>query len=206
MPSINILDTEDRWDRNNTDEYLWWPRVLWIDPGTVSGVAVIWFDPQAVLDEAKTAKIVLAYSELFLHGPENGMSGQITQFLRLRKILDAQPGLATGAESFVPLEPRRDKPFLSPVRIGHSIEWRMSVLKPLGAKEVGTGIPLYFQAPSDAIPAFTNDRLRALRMYRPGPDHVNDAKRHGLLWIRRLIGDPMLLERAHGHEEGWFRK
>jgi hypothetical protein len=204
VPSITVLDTESRWNRHNQDEYLWWPRVLWIDPGVVSGVAVVWFDPQALFERKKTAKVLLAYSEMFLHGPEIGMSGQITQFLRVRKNLDTEPGLATGIESFVPLSPNRDKAFLSPVRIGHTIEWRMSILKPLGADEVGSGIPVYWQSPSDALNAFTNDRLKALRMYRPGPDHVNDAKRHCLLWIRKLVDNRALFENAHGHEEGWF--
>ena len=89
MPKINLLDTESRWDSNNEDEFLWWPRVLWIDPGVTSGVAVVWFDPQALLiDNAKTAKVLLAYSEVFLHGPEYGLGGQIMRCLNLRSKLD----------------------------------------------------------------------------------------------------------------------
>ena len=208
MPRINVLDQEGRWTPGNEDEFLWWPRVLWIDPGVVSGVAVVWFDPQALLvDGAKTAKVVLAYSEVFLHGPEYGLGGQINQYLRLRSKLDEEPGLATGCESFVPLQLNQDKDFLSPVRIRAGLDMELSKTRPLGADAIGAGVPLWTQAPVDAKAAFTNERLTALRMYTPGPDHVNDAKRHCLLHIRRLKakpGDLTLFKKMHGYEEGWF--
>jgi len=209
MPKINVIDTESRWDWNNEDEWLWWPRVMYIDPGVVSGVAIVWFDPHALLiNNAKTPKVLLAYSEVFLHGEEYGLGGQIMRFLRLRSKLDEEPGLATGSESFVPLQLNQDKDFLSPVRIRAGIDLEMSKTRPLGQREVGLGVPLYTQSPSDAKSAFNNQRLTALRMFTPGPDHVNDAKRHCLLHIRRLKGNGAGLDRfkeMHGYEEGWFQ-
>lgn len=208
MPRIHVLDQEGRWDRNNEDEHLWWPRVHWIDPGGVSGVATVWFDPMALLIEgAKTAKVVLAYAEVFLYGPEYGLGGQINQFLRLRSKLDEEPGLATGCESFSILQLNRSEEFLSPVRIRAGIEMELSKTRPIGADRIGSGIPLHTQSPVDAKSAFTNERLRALRMYTEGPDHVNDAKRHCLLHIRRQKakpGDLTLFKSMHGYEEGWF--
>lgn len=207
MPKINVIDTEGRWNRDNEDEWLWWPRVLWIDPGVTSGVAVVWFDPQALLvDNAKTAKVLLAYSELFLHGPEYGLGGQIMRFLRLRAKLDEEAGLATGCEGFVPLQLNQDKDFLSPVRIRAGLDLELSKTRPLGADEVGSGVQLHIQMPVDAKAAFNNNRLQALRMYTEGPDHVNDAKRHCLLHIRRLKSDGTLdrFKAMHGYEEGWF--
>lgn len=209
MPKITVLDQEGRWQRQNEDEYLYWPRVLWIDPGVVSGVAVVWFDPKALLvDDLKTAKVVLAYSEMFLHGDEYGPTGQVGTYLKLREKLDEEVGLATGCESFRVLRLDSSEEFVAPIRIRSAIQQQMSILRRLGWKKGdGYGIPLFTQSPSDAINAFTNDRLKALRMYTPGPDHVNDAKRHTLLWIRRLKAhkDPMAAFRAaHGYEPGWF--
>ncbi len=209
MPKITVLDQEGRWQRQNEDEYLYWPRVLWIDPGVVSGVAVVWFDPKALLvDNLKTAKVVLAYSEMFLHGEEYGPTGQVGTYIKLREKLDEEVGLATGCESFRVLRLDSSEEFVAPIRIRSAIQQQMSMLRPLGwQKGDRLGIPLFTQSPSDAINAFTNDRLKALRMYTPGPDHVNDAKRHTLLWIRRLKAhkDPMAAFRAaHGHEESWF--
>lgn len=209
MPKITVLDQEGRWNRSNEDEYLWWPRVLWIDPGVVSGVAVVWFDPKALLvDDLKTVKVVLAYSEMFLYGEEYGRTGQVGTYLKLREKLDEEVGLATGCESFRVLRLDSSEEFVAPIRIRSAIQQQMSILRPLGwQKGDPFGVPLFAQSPSDAINAFTNDRLKALRMYTPGPDHVNDAKRHTLLWIRRLKAnrDPMAAFRAaHGYEEGWF--
>lgn len=209
MPKIHVLDQEGRWNPHMEDEYLYWPRVLWIDPGVVSGVAVIWFDPKALLvDDQKTAKVVLAYSEVFLYGDEYGRNGQIASYLKLREKLDEEVGLATGCESFRVLQLNSSDDFVAPIRIRSGIEYKMSTTKPKGADRIGGGVPLFTQSPSDAINAFTNDRLKALRMYTEGPDHVNDAKRHCLLWMRRMKAANRGLEffkKAHGYEEGWFK-
>jgi hypothetical protein len=211
MPKIHIIDTEGRWKPGSEDEHLWWPRVLWIDPGVVSGVAVIWFDPKALLEEGKTLpKVLLAYSEMYLGGPENGVNGQVNRFMRMHRDLNRETGLATGCESFTILQYNQEKDFLSPVRIRAGIEARLSVTRPPHADPLpSNGIPLFIQSPSDAKSTFTDERLRNLRMYTPGPDHVNDAKRHGLLHIRRIKGEVQknglaAFEDAHGHEEGWF--
>ena len=212
MPKINILDVEERWDASNEDEFLWWPRVHWIDPGTVSGVATIWFDPKALYDNKPMARVLLGYSEIFLDGPEDGLNGQANRFLRLRKALAQDVGTATGCESFVPRRLDFSEEFLSPVRIRSKIEYALSKtpneLINTGTEEEPVhpvGVPLFLQSPSDAKGAFEDGRLKALRMYRPGPDHVNDAKRHGLLWIRKLRkAGREAFEQAHGHEEGWF--
>jgi len=210
MPKIIVLDKDDRWNRSAEDEFLWWPRTLWIDPGVVSGVAVVWFDPKALLvDEKPTAKVVLAYSELFLRGPENV---QVKQFLQLHDKLDEEVGLATGSESFVPRQLNMDKDFLSPARLRAVIDyelWRKRNLSASVGRDGGEGVPLYTQAPVDAMNAFTNDRLKALHMYTPGSeDHANDAKRHCLLHVRRLKGhgtDSLnMFKLMHGYEEGWF--
>jgi hypothetical protein len=207
LPKINVLDDEygaERWNMDGEDEHTWWPRVLWIDPGVVSGVAVIWFDPKQVFAGQPLARCILAYSELFLNGPEYGQHGQATRFLRMQRNLNTQPGLATGAESFKPRQINLDDDFLSPVRIRAAIEMQLSLTRPPGAEVLGDGIPLHVQSPSDALTTFNNDRLRQLQMYTPGPDHVNDAKRHALLWIRKLraAGVQHFFE-THGFEPGW---
>ena len=197
MPKITVLDSEDRWSHTAEDEFLWWPRIQWIDPGTVSGVAVVWFDPVAVFSGQTMAKCVLAYAEQFLSGPENGPNGQINRYLRMRKALSGHPGLAVGIESFTIRQFNQDYEFLAPVRIRAGIESRMSMMNPQPV--------LHAQNPNDALNTYTNDRLTALRMYTPGPDHVNDAKRHALLWIRRLrsAGREAFIS-AHGEEQGWW--
>jgi len=41
--------------------------------------------------------------------------------------------------------------------------------------------PLEEQAPADAMNFVTNDKLKRLGYYTPGPDHANDAMRHLIL-------------------------
>lgn len=209
MPTLHKLDPEGRYDSSHADEHLWWPRVLWIDPGTVSGVAIVWFDPKALFSGAPLPRALLGYSEMFLHGPERGLNGQVNRFIRLQRNLDAAPGLATGCEKFTIRQMNQSEEFLSPVRIGNSIDARLSVMKPYGEEHVNDGIPLYWQTPSEALTTFTNPRLQALQMYTPGPDHVNDAKRHALLWLRKLQHgvqkDGMeFFSSRHGYEKEWF--
>jgi len=206
LPKIHILDTEARW-KPNIDEMLWWPRVQWIDPGTVSGVAVLWFDPKAVFSDQPTARQILGYSEMYLSGPESGLNGQVNRFLRLRRTLAQETGLATGCESFVPRQLNMDWEFLAPVRIRAALDYALSKTTPFGQELVGQGVTLHVQTPSDAIRSFTNDRLKMLRMYTPGPDHLNDAKRHCLLWLRKIRRwGREKFEELHGNEKDWWKE
>lgn len=201
-----VLDQEGRWDGEHEDEYLWWPRVLWLDPGTVSGVSCVWFDPAALFAGKPLARVVLAFWNGYLYGPENGVEGQIARFLQMRDVLsvDASPGLVTGIETFLPRRISFDAEFLSPVRIRAGVEFQMSVGSVLSGHFGAAIRPLATQAPSEALPVMTDVRLRGLRMYTPGADHARDATRHALLWIRKLSakGVPFFY-RWHGLELGW---
>lgn len=42
------------WNTASEDEYLWWPRCLWIDPGLSSGYCVVWFDPYVLMGYARS--------------------------------------------------------------------------------------------------------------------------------------------------------
>lgn len=196
--SPKILDTEERWRKEAEDEYLWWPRILWIDPGVVSGVACIWFDPKALLGGKTLRRSVLAWHETYLYGSENGDNGQVSRFLRMSRILAQETGLAIGVERFTVMRIERSAAYLSPVRIRAAIEHQISVSR-VGPKEI------LVQSPGDAMTAFTDDRLRSLEMYTPGPDHIRDGTRHCLLHLRRMasIGREAF-QQIHGHEDGWW--
>lgn len=210
MPQYKIIDVEGRWNESNEDEFLWWPRVQWIDPGVTSGVCIIWFDPVALFGGQPTRRSLLAITEMYLHGPESGVNGQANQFIRLHKTLNQQPGLAVGSESFVPLQFNQSWEFFAPMRLRSMIEFGLSRMTPTPWEEeatVGDGITLHVQSPSDALTAFNNNRLRDMHLYTPGPDHINDAKRHALLWIRKVAAAGReAFEKFHGTEEGWWEQ
>ena len=199
MTDPKIIDSDGRWNADNEDEHLWWPRVLWIDPGTVSGVSCIWFDPQSLIDGKPLRRSLLAWHETYLYGAEDGVNGQINRFLRLRHMVAGEPGLATGVERFTLLRIDRSEDFLSPVRIRSGISFAMSVSK----KMPGTFLE---QSPGDAMTTFTDARLRELGLFTPGPDHIRDATRHCLLHIRKVGSHGKeAIERIHGEEPGWWR-
>jgi hypothetical protein len=213
MPKIKVLDTEGRWNADAADEHLWWPRVQWIDPGGTSGLAVVWFDPKALFEGKTTAKVVLGHSEMFLNGPEDGVNGQVDRYLRVARGLEYEldeegepqhrKGLVMGCESFQLRMLNQAPEFLSPVRIRAKLDYELSMREhPMFNRP---GVPLFTQTPSDAKKTFEDSRLHNLRMYTPGPDHIRDATRHCLLWIRKMrVAGLDFFKETHGYEEGWF--
>lgn len=189
-------DTEDaRWNDRNADEFLFWPRAMWIDPGGVTGLAVVWFDPLAVSQGQPLRRCVLGWHERFVHGPEKGLQGQISQILKLRRLLSAEPGLLFGCEDFIPRQTNYSREFLAPVRIGRTIDWYGSV----------RDFEVHFQSASDAKSTFDDGRLKEYGMYTAGPDHVRDATRHALLSIRKMRGmTPEQMFEFIGLEEDWY--
>ena len=57
------------------------------------------------------------------------------------------------------------------------------------------GVPFVEQTPADAMSFMTDEKLRRLGLYTPGPDHARDAMRHLLLYLLRsgaVSGDRVL--------------
>lgn len=180
------------WDSNNEDEPLWWPRTLWIDPGVVSGVSVAWFNPEAVISGQPLPRCILAIGSAYMYGPE---LNQAKDFVNLAASLDGTPGLTIGSENFRIGKMNQDDEFLSPVRLRSMLEfhfWQRSR-------------KLWDQSPSDAKTNITDARLQLWNMYVAGPDHQRDARRHCLLWIKRLRNQTReSIIRLHGNEEEWW--
>ena len=221
MPVRPTSSGADRWNAASVDEIWWWPRVLWIDAGKVSGVACVWFDPKALLEGASMPRVVLARATGYLYGDENR---QANAFLNAARYLARDPemvagdgdgsgsgsggerglgrgvpwgetGLVVGAESFMVLRVASERSFLSSPRIASKVEF--------GAWSSRN--PLQWQSPSGAIGAFPDTRLSKFGLHDPGPDHIRDALRHCLLWITRLRGSSQAEFAAHhGDESGWW--
>lgn len=192
MQITPVLREDNQWNAANEDEMEWWPRALWIDPGKVSGVACVWFDPQAILESKPLPRCVVAIGSRYLHGHENG---QIKAFMEVVEALDNTPGLAVGSESFVIGKFNQSADFLSPVRIRSAIEYQMFL----------RGKALWTQSPADAKNEITDARLQLWDMYVAGPDHQRDARRHALLWVKKLRGlNRTSIEKAHGEDDSWW--
>lgn len=190
-----VRDSSDRWDSSSVDELQFWPRVMWMDPGVISGVAVVWFDPRALLiEQKKMPRCILAWWETYLGGPENR---QIDEFLSLgRQLDDGKPGLALGVESWTMRKFDQSSDFLAPVRLRSKLEYAVPLWSP--------GRRIAAQSPSDALTTMTDERLKLLNMFTPGPDHIRDATRHCLLWIRKMrIAGWSGFRSWHGWDRAW---
>lgn len=201
-----VMDSAEVWDHDCEDEYLWWPRVLWIDPGDITGVSCVWFDPAALFAGLKTPRCILAWSSRQISGAEDL---QIDQIMKIVAELGGPTGLAVGCESFVMQQFNMSDSFLAPVRLRAKLEFGLH----RGTKDETDGVvrrrKVATQSASDAKNTITDQRLKIMQMYTPGPDHIRDATRHCLLWLRRLRSDgrgPVFFRSWHGWEEDWFER
>jgi hypothetical protein len=206
LPLPVIRDNaEGIWDADCEDEHLWWPRIYWVDPGDVSGVACIWFDPVRLFAGYRTARCILAWAESYVSGPEDV---QVAHMMGHVASLGGPTGLAVGVESFVPQQLNMSSSFLSPVRIRSKIEFGLHQ----GVKEYDGEVRhrlINTQSASEALSTITDNRLKLMGLYTPGPDHIRDATRHCILWLRKLRQDGrgmVFFRRAHGWEEGWWHR
>jgi len=198
-----IRDNADQWDMDAEDEHLWWPRILWVDPGDVSGLACVWFNPAKLFAGQRIGRCVLAFAESYVAGSEEDQTAQI--LTRVAE-LGGPSGLAVGVESFVNMRPDMSHSYLAPVRIRSKIEFGLYQ----GVKEWDGETrrrAIATQSASEALSVITDNRLKQLGLYTPGPDHIRDAMRHCVLWLRKLRANGrgmVYFRHVHGWEEGWF--
>lgn len=204
-PIPTVYNTEDGAWEDNEDEHTFWPRVMWVDAGVVTGIAVIWFHPMRLLDiAAPTARSILAWHVNFVTGDENQQAYEI---LRMVRGLGGPEGLAVGAEWFRVRSVNGTDDFLSSPRIVSKLEyglWR-------GTRDWDGELrrrTLLRQEPSEIDKSERGDeRLRLLRLYVPGADHRRDALKHGLLHLGKLrnlgMGARTAIERLYGWNGDW---
>lgn len=170
------------------------PAVTWIDPGGDTGIATVWFLRDR-LEEGKVPlqQCLLAWEADFLSGTENFQTLQA-----LRWIAERSYGPhAVGIEDFVLASFLPGREVLSPVRIGHKIDYQLwrGIKAADGRKRA---YDVAWQSANDAKHTVTDARLKEMAMYTPGLDHARDATRHCVLWLRKLRQSLIQQSRAAG--------
>ena len=206
MESVVVRDQESRWDPDCADEFQFWPRTLWIDPGESTGVTVVWFDPELLLrNDQPVLRSIMAWWKIQLNGNENEQASRVAQ---IAARIGGPNGLAIGVESFSLRTNVTAQEVLAPVRVTSKIEyvlWR-------GIKDHDGVIrkrdQIAKQSPSDAKSSMDDERLKRAGMYTPGPDHIRDSTRHSILWLNRLRNEQQrragFFRRWYGDEEDWW--
>jgi hypothetical protein len=208
IPRPTIYNPEDgAWDSGKTledleDEMRFWPRIMFGDMGTQSGVSIVWFHPLRLTDvKMPTSRSILAHWSSYLDGPEND---QAREFCRLARGMGGQYGLRIGLEKFIVNRISKEETFLSSPRIAAKIEFALWS----GVRDYDDEVRrrnVTWQMPSEIEKGQVGDqRLKMLNLYRPGPDHINDSMKHCLQHLKsmRHAGFGMF-EKMYGFDPAW---
>jgi hypothetical protein len=153
-----------------------------IDPGGTSGWAVIGVHERTVYMDNPGRILVHEYGEV--------TGDETAQVITLMGIASQYHPLIIVCESFTPKKPITSSEYLSPVRIAARIQFCKDTSYTLAK--------LTYQTPSMAMKTATDERLKLGGLYVPGPDHIKDATRHAITFIRRAKQDKALREAAWG--------
>lgn len=152
-------------------------RILSVDPGVITGVAVIWFD-------ARTGEIVGWAETLITHDETK----QVWDLMALLRVLADFGRVWIVIEDFTVDQVNMSPEFLSPVRIGHKFAMGAEIM---GTGELGQGPVMgciegiQFQSRSRKAD-YQDKRLKLMGFFTPGPDHRRDATRHALVRWKQL--------------------
>jgi hypothetical protein len=153
-------------------------HVLGIDPGDETGWCWLTVLRSAIFGDDDPSVIEWDYGTFT--GPEPGQAIAISRKAREIQSLDYKTGPAIVSEQWDidPSFKSTDPAVMSPVRINAQLE--------LLAYENRMGdATLHFQSRSLAFHTYTDERLKRLQLYVPGPDHIRSATRHALMLLRR---------------------
>lgn len=204
LPRPTVYNPEDgSWDNSDPEwEMLFWPRIIWADCGTQSGVTVLWFHPMRLTDPRQpSSRSVLAHWSSYVSGPENDQAREI---LRLARGLGGPHGLRIGLESFTVERIAKEETFLSSPRIASKIEFALwSGIR--DQDDVVRRRSPSWQRPSEIDKGGRGDeRLKLLRLHTPGPDHINDSMKHCLVHLGKMRTAGFgTFEKLYGWDPAW---
>lgn len=163
-----------------------WATTVWIDPGGTTGWGVIAVDPFLIVDNKPiTPRSVAHWSCGDIKGNENQMASQCLE------LLDLWEDAAAGLEKFT-LRQRHVE--LSPVSVTAKIEYALWLMEKWAAEEeerpMRRGRMVFKQEPSLAKRTLTDDMMRDLGFWVPGPDHKRDAIKHCYTFLQRMQEKP----------------
>jgi hypothetical protein len=186
LPKPKVYNPEDGvWDVNDPEwEMTFWPRIMFGDMGTQSGVTVIWFHPMRLTDTSQpSTRSILAHWSSYIDGPEND---QAREFCRLARGLGGEFGLRIGLEKFVVERIGKEETFLSSPRIASKVDFALwSGIR--DHDDVVRRRAVSWQMPSEIEKGGRGDeRLKLHRLHTPGPDHINDAMKHCLVHLGKM--------------------
>lgn len=155
--------------------------VTTIDPGGVTGICTVWYWREGLLSPSiPVQKCMMAWEASCLYGEENEQTLAALRWISERSLV----GMDVAIEDFILQSAIKGRELLSPVRIGHKLDYQLWRGIRCADETKRTFKPTW-QSANDAKNVVNDARLKQYAMYTPGPDHARDATRHAILWLRR---------------------
>jgi hypothetical protein len=149
--------------------------VFSVDPGVTTGWAYI--------KDADVATLPQGECDLdMVCGQFGGDENQ--QAIDLFKLITFGWPCCVVVEDFIPQALNKERHFLSPIRVTAKLELLLWQSDRRYIK----------QMPSLAKGTITDEYMRSAMMWSPGQPHANDAVRHGLTFLRRVVRSPHMVE------------
>jgi hypothetical protein len=143
----------------------------------------VWYWAGGLADpKVHLQKCLMAWQAACLYGGENEQTLEILRWFANRSFSEDTADMVI--EDFILRTAIKGRELLSPVRIGHKVDYQLwRGLKVASGERVA--FEPYWQSPGDAKSVMTDERLKLMAMYTPGPDHARDATRHAIMWLRK---------------------
>jgi hypothetical protein len=193
---------DDAWHPDGLDEITFWPRITWLDCGTTTGLATIWFHPMRLLNpKLATTKAILAWHVNHTTGPENDQAVEILRYVRG---IVGQEGCAVGMEKFTVQSIKKQESFLSSPRIAAKVDLGL-FMGLRNEQKVMRRIAALWQDPSEIDKTARGDaRLQGMQLWVPGADHRRDALKHCLLHLGKMrVAGMGAFEKVYGWTAEW---
>jgi hypothetical protein len=190
-PSAGSSNGIQRLCAEEDEDIMEFSSITAVDPGGSTGICTVWYDAVALADrEVPMQHCLLAWEAACLNGRENEQTLQVLKWFAGRS---SGPDTADMViEDFILRTAIKGRELLSPVRIGHKIDYQLwRGLKLVDGKRAQ--FEPYWQSPGDAKSVMTDQRLKLMSMYTPGPDHARDATRHAIMWLRKHRVDLLMI-------------
>lgn len=154
-----------------------------IDPGGSTGICTVWYWPGGLGSAGvPMQKCLLAWEAACLYGSENEQTLQVLKWIAERSQDADSADLVI--EDFILRSAIKGRELLSPVRLTAALTYQLwRGIKIANGKK--TSFEPWLQSSNDAKNVMTDNRLKLMAMYTPGPDHARDATRHALMWLRK---------------------
>lgn len=165
-------------------------QVMGIDPGGTTGWAIGCFTYGAIFGSDQLFPMpsgCVSMTSGQIVGPEN------MQVDEVMGIIDKFGVTTVIIENFQLRKAIRSEDLLSPVRIGHKIDYAIWNVNASNAS-AETRIRIGWQMPALAMSSATDERLKIWNIYHKGQEHARDARRHVATFARRAKSDKQLRE------------